>query len=452
MSVGARLLAGDKLYSEVFDNKEPLFYYLIALQVALGPVFEIVAELALFAVCSLSAYLLLRPRVSQGASLLVSGAAVPLLLSGAYYFPGASHLPGAAIILCSVAAAARGWFRATGACLAVLVFLKLPSAPVGFAAVAPFLVAPQIAQMGRRVLHVIVGFLPVLLVIVALLAVRGELSPFFGSLGANVDYVRGWGPAASPFAPASLLEHLRQVHAVSLFLFLAIIAAGWVIANSPIRKASIEEIRLFASATLALLGAVFVLALTAIWPQHNQILYIPGILMLLALAAIFEQSLTRQVFAAVFVLIASAYMLGGSVSPRRYVSAFLHLPQTLSQLGQLSPETKRLRAFGANGNYARFGSSTDMAHAIGLNDWRLHCPRFHQYDFQPAALLDEVFKCGSTAHYLIVAADLQKHSENTPDWNMFVERVEDLVAADYECDAPAGLRICRRRSAPSTQP
>jgi hypothetical protein len=36
ISVGARLLAGDRLYSGVYDNKEPLFYYFIAGQLELG--------------------------------------------------------------------------------------------------------------------------------------------------------------------------------------------------------------------------------------------------------------------------------------------------------------------------------------------------------------------------------------------------------------------------------
>ena len=44
VSVAERLLAGDRLYAQVFDNKEPLFYYLVAAQRALGPVGEGLAE------------------------------------------------------------------------------------------------------------------------------------------------------------------------------------------------------------------------------------------------------------------------------------------------------------------------------------------------------------------------------------------------------------------------
>src|ERR1700677_4353713 len=36
VSVAERLLAGDTLYSGVYDNKEPLFYYFIAGQLTLG--------------------------------------------------------------------------------------------------------------------------------------------------------------------------------------------------------------------------------------------------------------------------------------------------------------------------------------------------------------------------------------------------------------------------------
>src|SRR6476659_6043846 len=35
-SVGERLLAGDTLYSGVWDNKDPLFFYFVAMQRAIG--------------------------------------------------------------------------------------------------------------------------------------------------------------------------------------------------------------------------------------------------------------------------------------------------------------------------------------------------------------------------------------------------------------------------------
>ena len=50
VSVAARLLYGDTLYSGVWDNKEPLFYYFVAGQRTLGTWAEVTAEVIILAI------------------------------------------------------------------------------------------------------------------------------------------------------------------------------------------------------------------------------------------------------------------------------------------------------------------------------------------------------------------------------------------------------------------
>ena len=50
VSVAERLLAGDTLYRGVYDNKEPLFYYFVAAQRAIGSWAELAAEAILIVV------------------------------------------------------------------------------------------------------------------------------------------------------------------------------------------------------------------------------------------------------------------------------------------------------------------------------------------------------------------------------------------------------------------
>src|SRR5215212_11827377 len=59
LSVEGRLLAGDKLYKEVFDNKDPLFYYTqsVALD-AMGWLGPFLLDVLWVAAASMAAYLL----------------------------------------------------------------------------------------------------------------------------------------------------------------------------------------------------------------------------------------------------------------------------------------------------------------------------------------------------------------------------------------------------------
>src|SRR6187401_222124 len=59
VTVAERLLAGDKLYAGVWDNKGPLFYYLVALERYAGGFGEIFFELLFVLLASYSVFRLL---------------------------------------------------------------------------------------------------------------------------------------------------------------------------------------------------------------------------------------------------------------------------------------------------------------------------------------------------------------------------------------------------------
>src|SRR3984957_13255021 len=87
VSTAERLLAGDRLYSGVFDNKEPLFYYFIAAQRALGWGAEIAAEAILLLLAAAAVYLLALKVTSRWTAIAVSLLAAPIVLIGGYYTP-----------------------------------------------------------------------------------------------------------------------------------------------------------------------------------------------------------------------------------------------------------------------------------------------------------------------------------------------------------------------------
>ena len=104
LSVGARLLDGDRLYADVFDNKDPLFFYSYAAALWIGGVRgPFVLEVLWLAVAALGMALALRT-LRAGTLAMVAGATVyPLALTASWYVPGATMVP--ALVSVALAAA-----------------------------------------------------------------------------------------------------------------------------------------------------------------------------------------------------------------------------------------------------------------------------------------------------------------------------------------------------------
>src|SRR5262249_2646471 len=130
VSVAERLLAGDTLYSGVYDNKEPLFYYFVAVQRTLGWWAEPAAEAILIAIAGAATYVMAVKVSSRWTAAAVSFIAVPIILTGTFYVPGFSELPGIALVLVAITASGCGRPILAGSCIGLLVFMKLIFVPI----------------------------------------------------------------------------------------------------------------------------------------------------------------------------------------------------------------------------------------------------------------------------------------------------------------------------------
>src|SRR6266566_2359415 len=129
VSVAERLLAGDTLYSGVFDNKDPLFYYFVAAQRALGSWAEPAAEIMLIAIAAAATYFMAVKVSSQWTAAAISLIAVPIVLTGASYWPGFTELPGIVLVLVAITASACVRPVLAGSCIGLLAFMKLIFVP-----------------------------------------------------------------------------------------------------------------------------------------------------------------------------------------------------------------------------------------------------------------------------------------------------------------------------------
>ena len=135
LSVAARILDGDHLYSEVVDNKDPLFFYTYAAALAAGgwrgP---FLLDAVWLGLAALSMALLVRELRAPRAAVVASFLVYPLALTAGWYLAGMSMLAGLAVAPLAPWFWLRSRFAAAGLVLAVVMLFKLNLAPL---AVAP---------------------------------------------------------------------------------------------------------------------------------------------------------------------------------------------------------------------------------------------------------------------------------------------------------------------------
>ncbi len=270
LSVAGRLLEGDRLYADVFDNKDPLFYFTYAGALWLGgwrgP---FMLDAVWLAVSSVSMALLIRELRAPQSAVIAGFFLYPLALTAGWYLVGMSMLGALAVAPLAPWLWLRRRFAAAGAVLVVVMLLKMNAAPLAAAPLVALLVlgAPE----GRRRRALLGGALGVGgagLAAVAFLAVRGELRPYLDTIVYNVHYASARTP--SDTAVGRVMDHLRVAWD---FFYLAgrwqvptailvLTVFGVVLCAAAIRRARSEYI-LGGAAIATLAGAFLVVALTA---------------------------------------------------------------------------------------------------------------------------------------------------------------------------------------------
>jgi hypothetical protein len=378
----------------------------------------------------------------------ISFVGAPIILTGAFYYPGYDYLPGTSLALAACALSARRRVTMSGVCIGLLVFTKLIMAPLALSAVACiFYASNRMFQSYKLILAA--GMIVV--VIICVLFARSEFWPYIEITLENVEH------SQSPFFINSssmwtlVASHVKRISSPLLStllfsFFLSLFIAIILLPRQNYKRRRIIVLIITSLVTITI--ALVVLMLTGLWEIHDQILYFPSVLIAICLTAVIESaySSARPILMLCFIT-SLAFLLGGGPELRRY----LHRPEGIivsaKMLNAATPVAVRLLALGPTGAYARLGSNDDYGSPLGLTRWKLICPRFHQWPFQSSEALGKVLKCASAAPNLIVAKSIA-HLDGNPAWNQFVDNVEDLLRSSYKCDTESGLRICTRLGTP----
>lgn len=461
-SVAERLLAGDRLYVDVWDNKDPLFYYVLALGRLVSPLADVGLEVLWLLGAGTAVLVLARAAgADRGISAVAGFAATPLLLTGPAYESGMTHLPGLALLLGAVAAATRSRWVWAGALVGLLLLTKLILVPVVAGALL-------VVALHRRATGGLAGLARAALAAAALLAAgvgamwwRGELFGWIGNFRLNADYADG-GLAASQYG--SVVGHLLRVFPedargaggvtiASIALVLVLVPRSGTVdrARSPEAESStvpvgsrlaIAPALLWDLVVVTLALGLVVISATGTWPHHAQTLSAAGGLALALVATRVAPVLSTPRAAVLLVL--GGYLMAGALHPYFVLNAARDVPQSLRLLESDSPDSVVLGSMPAVKTYARAGSNDTTAHATGLQALELVCPRFHQYPFDSAAALDATAACLPRAQAVVVDDSLRPES-GQPVWNSYVARVRGLVASGYDCVRTSVSQVCVRR-------
>ena len=447
VSVAERLVTGDRLYTDVWDNKDPLFYYMLALGRLASPLMDYVIEVAWLVVVAVAAGFVCLRLGGRWPAVLVAGVLVPLTMTGFTYLPGYSYLAGTALGVAVLAALVGRRLVLAGLLLGVLVFSKLLILPVVLALVLPWLAS---AEVRRRWRPLVAGFAASVGAVTVLLAVRGELVGYLDAQASNVDYSQSRldAPAQNP-----VLDHLSRVltwrEGVSIALVIVIVVVAARARDMRGRLLASDRGWLVVGTGLSLAAALAVVAATGLGPLHSQVLQVPAVSAACVVAVLLTREGSGAVRSAVVVLASMAigYLLAGAAPMSLYASSASFFRGEIGVLLQTPPESAAIQALSGTGAYARLGSVYDDGHAKGLSEWDLACPRFHQYYFQSRELLDDVLDCALRAPVVLVSDSFapQPPVVVAPAWDAFVARGEEGLARGYDCRAFDGFRLCERR-------
>jgi hypothetical protein len=460
LSIAARMLDGDRLYADVIDNKDPLFFYAHAGALWIGGWKGPAALDALWlGVAALSITLLVRELGAPSSAVVAGFLMYPLALTASWYEPGLTMLGGLALAPLVGWLWLRGSFAFAGVFFGVVVLFKITLGLVAVAPVAALLLmgTPDGSRL-RNATRAAVGLVSTVSVVAAFLAVRGELVRYVEVLSFNVRYPDaarraqgGSGGVASHLAVIRefFLQSGRwQWPAAIASLVVLVGAAGFAWRTG---GAALQRLAAVAAATS--LAALVTLALTAIWTHHLQMLALAAVLIaVVVISATAARFGARPGVAVAAVLV--AFALWGSVKHEKDGRLGKAWEGGRSSVGADLLEAARTRFYPQADRlpYVVFGSNSENAHAVFIDGaFELECRWFHLYPNNAAEHLAETLDCAKSKRpeLVLVTVGFFEPRGAGPAWESFVSGARAFLESEYTKVADQDMFQVWRRGAPT---
>ena len=448
LSVSAGIADGLRLYEQVWDNKDPLFFGLMAIPMAVAPSLAFFMDVLWIALAGLGAGLVARSVMNADRALFVGLVAAPLLMLGPSYVPGWTNTPGTALVLLTLGLFAHRLPITAGLAAGLLAFVKLPVWPIAVAGLALALI---FAPLRRAAARALVSMFAAMGVLVLVLALLGWLSGAVDAIGRNrqyaVDVANYFGFEAS--VTGRLTRALGDwpgavTWSAAIAVIVVLLIGGLWLASSRVR--SDERLLLAAWALVSWVGTIGVLVLTYVWPHHIQALALPTVMSVIVFAAI----VPARWFFPVFIVwtVAGAAVFSGWGSVRAAQDAWnqrsMSFDAKVAEIDEVPLDARLLASVPESDfTFARLGSNDDRGFlGAARADATLACPQFHLYDFSPPEAFAEALECiqGVDVVLLTDAFTVFGGSSRAP----FAQPVLDYVGVNFTCLRVDDRQVCTR--------
>ena len=447
LSVAGRLLAGDRLYREAFDNKDPLFYYADAAALWLlgwrGP---FLLDIVWLAAAAFGAYILLRALTGDFVVAVFGLLLYPLLITQINYLSGYSETAALGLLPVLAYLVYVRKPKLAGCVAAGLFFLKVTVIPVavviglvglGFARGASW------RRRGRDVVAFVVTAAAAGAVIFLVLVLRGEAGAYLATLGENRTYashaltVEGWSSGVRGHLQVirEFLPDLTRDLTLSLVAFVVVLLVASVEVRARFLRSRLLELSL-----VGWLSTLLVLAGTALWKQHIELLAFP-LLCTAALALACVRAAARRWSSGVEAVAVCAVAAGCLVAvgwnrhPIENLLRWNDAP-TANVSAALERSASETQVRGGQVSYVHLGANDDQGVGAFLDgSFHLACARFHQYPFTPEPALRKTMWCLQQHSPLLVAVTptfsidsyTYRHRSTPRAWRRFVRTGQEYL-------------------------
>ncbi len=436
LAVARRLNAGDVLYQEIWDNKDPFVYYSLALLQDIGQPALWALEVAWFLIAAIAVYAIARRYGLEPTwAFLAGGILTPLVLIPFHYFPGTTHLPGVALSLAAIAAFTRQRGFLAGVAIGFLWFFKLSMLPIPLVAIA------VIAFHQRRpdiVTRALAGLGAVLAAGLVILLLRAEFIPYVDSLIANFTYAQTNTQTGGSNASAIVSERLAVltdphvlITAITILVIVLVTARSW----------RTNQLWQLTTATFAT-GALLIIAIGK-FPHHAQVLGVSAALaIVLVLTSLGSRRHARPIASTALAALVTL-ALTGLPDLTGYRDSLVNWRGTWQSMTERDPYSADLFAGAEPSTYA-IVQGGGLPRSPGLEEWDLVCRHIAQRPWESAELLQESLDCFPNAEVLLLPRDFAPANE-PEDFAAFTRSVADLIASDYICVEGRVSTVCSRR-------
>jgi len=463
LSVSSLLTKGYKLYKDVFEIKDPIFFYSAAGMIKIfGLRGAFLIDFILITMSPICSYAAMKNLEFRKLTCFISSILFTLTLTGVFYQPFRTQIFGILLLIISISMIGKNNFL-VGVLLSIIFFTKMNL--IVFYPVIVLLILQRKQNYLKNFRNIALGYAASSSLIVIFMVARGEFKPYIDMIRVNFRYADSYQKIVG--LPEGIFGHFKlwnsNLQSFSYYLVALILIAIFIRSNGP---QSLSRIQIGALISINI-STFFFLGLTNLWVHHLQIL---SLSLLINFACAFEvllksdlfqyenSKLTQKnhdkTFLRVLTWILAALCLvqySGLVLP---IKPKMNLEKWVDPNWILPPEiialNSKIALENTPINVARIGMNDDLAYGAFLDTKKFNykCRRLYIVGFETKAEINSFLSCVSkNVDLLTVGPMFEGIDRPYGNYSWYKIEANRMLNENFKCypDDSRTYRICRKK-------